>query len=164
MSTSKFVKVFCVYAAPLALAAFSGSASASSCDYYWDSSCIERVDIFGSSFQPPYYPPYDPYANGGSVGGGGAPQELSPSEKVIKAAKTAPNLCKKPSETCEAWGARMKNPSGPILDGNGAPTGVNGSGFCPSISSILPIVGQAVCNQAINHEVALEGCINVTCP
>jgi hypothetical protein len=105
---------------------------------------------------------------GGGTGGGGPPPEggggtvaaePDPKEKIIKAAKASKNYCKKASEDCANWGARMMAPAGMPMAGGGV-----GSGFCPNISAILPIVGQAICNQAINFEVALNGCTNVECP
>lgn len=50
---------------------------------------------------------------------------------MIKFVKKANQFCKKSSESCEAWGARMTAPAGvPVLDANGLPTGATGAGMC----------------------------------
>lgn len=91
---------------------------------------------------------------GGGTGGGGGGTSISEETqaKIINVIKASKDLCKKSSEDCGAWGARMTNPA-PL-----------GSGFCPNISAVLPVIGQALCNQAISFETGLHGCANVGCP
>ncbi len=89
---------------------------------------------------------------GGLMGGGGTSISPETQDKIINAIKASKTYCKKSSEDCGAWGSRMTAPM-PI-----------GSGFCPNISTILPVIGQALCNQAVTFGVNLNGCANVGCP
>jgi hypothetical protein len=103
--------------------------------------------------------PPDDVINGTQPGGGGTATgggaiSVSPETqaKIIAVIKQSKDLCKKESEDCGAWGARMTAPK-PI-----------GSGFCTNISAALPLIGTSLCIQAVNIEVNLNYCANVGCP
>ena len=87
----------------------------------------------------------------------GAP--LTGSEKVIKALKAAKTLCRKLSEECGDWGSRITTPKGQPTTGGGV-----GTGFCQAVSFGILAVPTIVCTNAVNFEVNVEGCVNVTCP
>jgi hypothetical protein len=104
---------------------------------------------------PPPPPPPEPEpcpVPGTCVGGGAISVSPETQAKIIAVIKQSKDLCKKESEECGAWGARMTAPK-PI-----------GSGFCTNISAALPLIGTSLCIQAVNIEVNLNYCANVGCP
>ena len=55
--------------------------------------------------------------------------DKTPADKLKDLVKKGKNACRRSSETCAAWGARMIAPV--VLDSNGKPTGL-GMGLCTS--------------------------------
>ncbi len=97
---------------------------------------------------------------GGSGGGGASGQ--SDTERLQNFVKASMNkFCKKRSESCEAWGARMTTPGGaPVLDSNGLPTGATGAGLC-----VAAMYSASICAISV-EDIALspQACALIACP
>jgi hypothetical protein len=97
--------------------------------------------------------------SGGNNGSGSNTLSDATIEKLKQTIKASKDYCKPSDEDCGHWGSRMVAPKGIPIPGGGV-----GSGYCPNISTLLPIVGQAECNKQVSYEVNVNGCGNVGCP
>jgi hypothetical protein len=138
------------------------TANAQNCRNTWDSGCVAENtwlentwEINGSNFPPEYWP-YSPYANGGSVGGGGTATPTTSAEWKAyfeRLIKLGGKGCKKSGETCAAWGQRMIS------------RGFGNSSVCDVSGALGAQYVQAACNLAINEETTFNECANaIACP
>jgi hypothetical protein len=94
------------------------TANAQSCKHTWGSGCVAENtwlentwEINGSNF-PPKYSSYSPYANGGSVGGGGGANATPAPPTIGDIALSIYNrieiVCQKQNEPPLLWSARAQ--------------------------------------------------------
>jgi hypothetical protein len=100
---------------------------------------------------------------GGSTGGGGGPTMVEVKDGEAKLIdlikKNIDKFCKKSSESCEEWGARMLTPAGlPVPDGNGIPTTAIGAGLCQAAFTVTTICQLGVI------DISMSACAKVECP
>lgn len=123
---------------------------------------VDPVIITGQNPAPP--PQTNPTGSGlgGSVGASAGSAKSRIQALVRKAATEA---CRKTSESCADWAARMLTPLGqPVLNSDGAPTGPRGLGLCTAAG-----VSATFCKEPLAMIVANgnddEGiCAAVKCP